>query len=391
MPLTCGGCCCVQMGRAWKKCCVIVTVGSDGTFPLDRPLSLHVRFLMPSATPAHLNDEDFINKSLLASLDAQADAEPVPIDDDIRDDDSNITRYALSRHPAHPAPDDQQDQYPPFHHLHGAEPLFPVHQGLYSSQAQHIPHEYPAEYMHHPHHPPGQQQPHAAGAAKLNGFTVAPNYRNSFTSYPNTTRTRLQVNQSVLAASSSYREQGTTFYPSQDSFSGQITSPVMQQYGSYDYQQQSHQQHLHQQPQQPHQQQPLPVVNGVHKPPYLIDPYPASSKSTTQQQQQAAPGQGQSYAFPNGIGVQLSSQTPYGPHVPAGVSIGIPPPSNANNVNNSTNIPPGLSTSVSIGMANGNGPTTTANGEEISTIFVVGFPEDMQVCTFLPVFLFCAF
>ncbi len=295
------------------------------------------------------------------------------------------------RHPAHPAPDDQQDQYPPFHHLHGAEPLFPVHQGLYSSQAQHIPHEYPAEYMHHPHHPPGQQQPHAAGAAKLNGFTVAPNYRNSFTSYPNTTRTRLQVNQSVLAASSSYREQGTTFYPSQDSFSGQITSPVMQQYGSYDYQQQSHQQHLHQQPQQPHQQQPLPVVNGVHKSPYLIDPYPASSKSTTQQQQQAAPGQGQSYAFPNGIGVQLSSQTPYGPHVPAGVSIGIPPPSNANNVNNSTNIPPGLSTSVSIGMANGNGPTTTANGEEISTIFVVGFPEDMQVCTFLPVFLFCAF
>lgn len=361
---------------------MIVTVGSDGTFPLDRPLSLHVRFLMPSATPAHLNDEDFINKSLLASLDAQADAEPVPTDDDIHDDDPNITRYALSRHPA---PDDQQDQYAAFHHLHGAEGLYSVHQGLYSSQAQHMHQEYSAEYMHHPHHPPGAQQTHAP-AAKLNGFAGAPNYRNSFTSYPNTTRTRHQVNQSVLAASSSYREQGATFYPSQDTFPGQITSPVMQQYGSYDYQQQSHQQQLHPHQQQPHQQQQSqPVANGLHKSPYLIDPYAASSKSSAQQQQQQqpAPGQGQSYAFSSGIGVQLSSQTPYGPHVPAGVAIGVPPSSNANNVNSNAGIPPGLSTSVSIGMANGNGPTTTANGEEISTIFVVGFPEDMQACLFL--------
>ena len=56
--------------------------------------------------------------------------------------------------------------------------------------------------------------------------------------------------------------------------------------------------------------------------------------------------------------VQLSSQTPYGPHVPAGIPQ--PPPQPASN---------GTTTTT----------TTTTGGEEISTIFVVGFPEDMSV------------
>ena len=66
--------------------------------------------------------------------------------------------------------------------------------------------------------------------------------------------------------------------------------------------------------------------------------------------------------------VQLSSQTPYGPHVPAGVP---PPPP-----------PPIPSASASTTTA-----TTTTTGEEISTIFVVGFPEDMSVRPY-PCFLF---
>ena len=66
--------------------------------------------------------------------------------------------------------------------------------------------------------------------------------------------------------------------------------------------------------------------------------------------------------------VQLSSQTPYGPHVPAGI-----PPPPAPPVPSASNAP----TST----------TTTAGGEEISTIFVVGFPEDMSVRPH-PCFLF---
>lgn len=58
------------------------------------------------------------------------------------------------------------------------------------------------------------------------------------------------------------------------------------------------------------------------------------------------------------------SQTPYGPHIPA---------NNPLNGAQTGGGPPGLV------HANGSGPPGSAN-EEISTIFVVGFPDDMQVC-----------
>ncbi|KAF8204684.1 hypothetical protein BJ912DRAFT_5342 [Pholiota molesta] len=366
---------------------VIVTVGSDGTFPLDRPLSLHV---MPAATPAHLNDEDFINKSLLASLDDHTDTEPAFHDHDIHDDDNPTARFPHPRHLQRPAPDDPHDPHDPhpsFQSLHAADTMFSLHQGLYSSAAPHGQHEYPAEYAHHPHHPPQAQQPQGA-PNKLNGFPTGPNYSASFTSYPNTTRSRQQAGQSGISVPPSYREPVPTFYPSQDPFTGQMTSPVMQQYGSYEYAPQSQQQHQHHQ-QHPLRQQQQQPVNGVHKSPYLVDQYSVSSKpSTQQQQQQQAPGQGQLYPFSNGIGVQLSSQTPYGPHVPAGASLGGPSVVNPNSNNNNNSMPSGLAPSVSLGMANNNGPTTTASGEEISTIFVVGFPEDMQEREFQNMFTF---
>ncbi|KIM46491.1 hypothetical protein M413DRAFT_316136 [Hebeloma cylindrosporum] len=68
--------------------------------------------------------------------------------------------------------------------------------------------------------------------------------------------------------------------------------------------------------------------------------------------------------------VQLSSQTPYGPHVPAGIP---PPPA-----------PP--IPSANTGPASSS--TTTTTGEEISTIFVVGFPEDMSEREFQNMFTF---
>jgi hypothetical protein len=55
---------------------------------------------------------------------------------------------------------------------------------------------------------------------------------------------------------------------------------------------------------------------------------------------------------------QMQSQTPYGPHLPASVSA--PAVSQASHANNATQ---------------------PSSQEEISTIFVVGFPEDMQVGT----------
>jgi len=77
-----------------------------------------------------------------------------------------------------------------------------------------------------------------------------------------------------------------------------------------------------------------------------------------------------SSSVPSNNSVQLSSQTPFGPHVPAGLSLG-----NTSIVVNG-NVAPNV-TGHGVGVNNSTG------GEEISTIFVVGFPEDMQVCFFI--------
>ena len=87
--------------------------------------------------------------------------------------------------------------------------------------------------------------------------------------------------------------------------------------------------------QQAQVQQPQPQLNGVH---------PTAQTS-----------------FLNGLHAQqMQSQTPYGPHLPASVSA--PAVSQTNHANNTTQ---------------------PSSQEEISTIFVVGFPEDMQVSTAL--------
>ncbi|KDR84070.1 hypothetical protein GALMADRAFT_219901 [Galerina marginata CBS 339.88] len=278
---------------------------------------------MPSAAVLHQQDEDFINKSLLASLDAQADAEPL--------DDSDL-------HDDHDAP----FRRPPLHRPDSPDTV-PFHQ-------MHIHHPHPALYDYNDY----EQQKFPA---KLNGFPN-PNYRATFTSYPNATRSRHQANQSALGNNPGqpYRDP-TAFYPSAEAFSAQMTSPVPSHMQPYDHRQSYD-----------YNSQP----NGVHKS-YLADPYPGSSlhnppKPATQQQQPYPAAQYSSN------GIQLSSQTPYGPHVPAMGASSNPA------------VPPGLTTSVSMNMANG--ANTTSNGEEISTIFVVGFPEDMQEREFQNMFTF---
>jgi len=69
-------------------------------------------------------------------------------------------------------------------------------------------------------------------------------------------------------------------------------------------------------------------------------------------------------------GIQLQSQTPYGPHLQSNSGTAGVSASNARPVGSS-------------GQINANVETQTSNSgqpEEISTIFVVGFPDDMQVC-----------
>ncbi|KAF8897881.1 hypothetical protein BD779DRAFT_1667792 [Infundibulicybe gibba] len=77
-------------------------------------------------------------------------------------------------------------------------------------------------------------------------------------------------------------------------------------------------------------------------------------------------------------GMALSSQTPYGPHVPIGA--------NGNGANSAgPGAPPGLGAPTGMGIVSG---TVAPSSEEISTIFVVGFPEDMQEREFQNMFTF---
>jgi len=323
---------------------------------------------MPSTIaqlPPHQPDEDYINKSLLASLDAQADAEPMSSSDDSdhapqasygstsnsSSSGSPSVTYPISVHSHHhhlARPESPSDNHP-YANMRSQEPLYThqAHNGMYTAanhQANiHRHTEYSDEYE------------------PVNGY-VPNNYRNSFNSYPNTTRSRHQSN---LNSGATYRD-SATFYPSSgnDMFPGQITSPVqphMQPYDprvSYDYSN-GHAPNNH---------------KSYHTEQYtgtapLIQPSHHSQGKPPQQQGQQQPLAGYSSSAQFSNGVQLSSQTPYGPHVPASVAMSGP----AN-----PTMPPGLSGSGSLAMANG--ASTTANGEEISTIFVVGFPEDMQVC-----------
>ncbi|PFH49250.1 hypothetical protein AMATHDRAFT_148070, partial [Amanita thiersii Skay4041] len=79
--------------------------------------------------------------------------------------------------------------------------------------------------------------------------------------------------------------------------------------------------------------------------------------------------------------VQITSQTPYGPHIPFNSSSisnnGI---NNINGVNAPQNVP--ASSGASSTNVNG------SNQEEICTIFVVGFPDDMQEREFQNMFTF---
>jgi len=103
-----------------------------------------------------------------------------------------------------------------------------------------------------------------------------------------------------------------------------------------------------------------PFTQQLHKQAGLFAP------GAQQQQAQVPPPQQQlnglhsatQASYLNGLHPQqMQSQTPYGPHLPASVS------------------------APAVSQVNHNNTTQPSSQEEISTIFVVGFPEDMQVGT----------
>lgn len=234
-------------------------------------------------------------------------------------------------------------------HIHPQDSLYTIHgsqNGMYSTSTptnpMHIFPEYSAD-----HDAQRQQQQ----AVKLNGFGA--NYhRASFTSYPNATRSRHHTTSSVLPTTSSYRD---LYSSPADVFPAHMTSPIQS----------------HMQPYDPRAnfdysggQQP---VNGGHKQQsYYVESYVQpnmlSSHPTGAKPQQPQPQHG---AYPNQYSnnIHLSSQTPYGPHVPTG---------GPNSVGSTVSAGAGAPPSLMNGAA-------SSNSEEISTIFVVGFPEDMQV------------
>ncbi|KAF8806278.1 hypothetical protein BYT27DRAFT_7257679 [Phlegmacium glaucopus] len=316
---------------------------------------------MPSLHITH--DEDYINKSLLASLDDDADNEPVH-DNAVAasygssSSGSPSVNYLATAHTAHNQQQiiqQQQRSDSPHHHSDNHNNLGGDHNSIYNphsfyqnSNSIHSHSEFNSDYDSLKLHQP---------SSKLIPPTAT---KHSFNSYPNTTRSRHQANLST-APTASYRDP-QAFYPTStsDVFPLQMTSPN----------------HTHMQPFDPRASYDYntghPVNGSTHKS-YLTDQYgapPTAHPKPPPQQQQPYPSTQPQYTN----GIHLSSQTPYGPHVPTSVAGSAP---------SNTGAPPGL---ISSNITNGS--NATINGEEISTIFVVGFPEDMQEREFQNMFTF---
>lgn len=297
---------------------------------------------------SHQFDEDFISKSLLDSLDAQADAEPPhsAIDSDSQgpssfnalsdtSSTSSSIAYPISLHSQHrhllrsDSPSDRNQ--------HILNQLQDSSFGLYShSSNMNIQPDFTNEFE------TTKLQQHAG---KLNGFGPNNNFRASFTAIPNNNRPH----------PSSFRE--THNYMQPDVYPPQMTSPM----GSYD----SHASFDYGHPQP-----------GHGGPKHFMGDYNANAASLLSHHNNPKAngpmGQQQSHGkYPNAHafsgGVQLTSQTPYGPHIPAG-ALG--------------NNPPVPAPAPQPAVGNANTQSASNNQEEICTIFVVGFPEDMQVCGF---------
>jgi hypothetical protein len=242
-------------------------------------------------------------------------------------------------------------------HIHPQESMYNHQNGVYSSDSNmNIMPDYGSDLDARKFQ---QQHQH-----KFDSFSGG--YRGSFGSFPNTNRIRPPV-RSGLPSSNSYRDPPSFYTPTApDVFQSHLTSPVQSHAPTFEsrtgYDFGGGQGNMNSKP-----------FNDLYNPTTgMMQTQPNGNKHQHQQSTPHGPFQA-SYSG----GLHLSSQTPYGPHVPSG-----PPPPTGNGANSvgGPAAPPGLTSAPN--MAG-----TTANSEEISTIFVVGFPEDMQVSTVVHVLL----
>lgn len=339
----------------------------------------------PSSVSAHhRTDEDLINRSLLDSLDAEADAEPVSSSDSEAagtktfgssssmsspESQELIYRFPAQSQP-HPRPESPNSHL--IHHLstHNDQYIPTSHQTMYNSSQPSLDFSAP------PNDGDTQPQQQHVPSDGFDIYTNSPTFRNYFTN---------RYRQPMAPANSS-------------SFANEAAGPFTQPFNITAAEVFG----THQPMSPPSQQQTQPgdgiqSVRGFEYPTQTpgsgsnglksnskpifanLDPFGSSvggsallqshqvAKSSlpqppqSQSQQQPAyhtPAQNSNQSFMNGL-LHTQSQTPYGPHVPSTAS--------------------GTGTSGP-GLPHTSGISVNASQEEISTIFVVGFPEDMQVC-----------
>ena len=334
-----------------------------------------------------MSHEDFINKSLLDSLDAQADAEPISSSSDSEQavapsygSTSNsssgggspsvpyhipVHHHQSLLHPDSPAFENINQQ-----HIHSQDSLY-TQQNMYpssvvSDNTYHIPPDYAIDHESRKFQQPQSQH------QKLDSLNNAlrPNINPYFNGRP-----RHQPNRPGLPPTQ-YRD--TTFYPTSpsDTFPAAITSPV-----------QSHMAPFESRHNFNFGGQTTNVNGGGMKPAfsdtYGLTPMIQSHQLNGNKSQSSQQTQQETYSLPYSNGPQLSSQTPYGPHIHA--------PAPTSGINGTAPIissihQPGLTGAHNTAAANVSAVQTST--EEISTIFVVGFPEDMQV-SIIPDWLLC--
>lgn len=316
-----------------------------------------------------MSHEDFINKSLLDSLDAQADAEPIP-----SSSDSVATSNSSSDGGSPSVP-----YHIPMHHsimrsdpsmLKHIESLqFSSQNASYARQTMYASPIADSTYNVTTDHTPDHDSRNFQ--KQQNSESVANMVRPDMASFLNTARARLSSRPVFL--SHQYRDAATNLPSSPpDGYPPSVTSPMQPQMPSielrtnYDYRGQIN-----------------ADINGNVLPNSLKELNHGSIIQSNQvnghKSHQPQSSQQPSYPHLYNNGAHISSQTPYGPHV-------LGPAVSSSTMNGTSSNPP-LKPAASVPSL-----TTLANNspcaEEISTIFVVGFPEDMQEREFQNMFTF---
>ncbi|KAI0065912.1 hypothetical protein BV25DRAFT_1797772, partial [Artomyces pyxidatus] len=326
--------------------------------------------------PRRAQDEDFINRSLLDSLDAQADAEPLSSSDS--EAPAGPTSFgslsatsSVGSGQYHVTPQQHLRSDSPHHHFDSFSPS-----SMYNNMHSDYPH--PSDY-----------DPRKQG--KLNDYVPPGPYRTttSFNAFSNERSRQASIptgnTNSFLRDTSNFSHNYPldVFASAQTALQSPPQQPATSAYeamhqprGTYDFVSTS--------------QAPPPGLGGTHNKPIFAGSVDAfgqpslkngglmSAPGTQQQPAQSSQSQPQHNGFQSGAQTpymnglhhhQMQSQTPYGPHLPASASA------------------PAVSQQPS--TTNTNGATQASSGqEEISTIFVVGFPEDMQEREFQNMFTF---